>query len=184
MKAQWNENVSENQKVLQRSLKEILKRCDIGLVNALQFQSCSNFFNVTLSCGKESNQASSWIYGNKSIFRALPWLNNICSAQFRHSTFCWAKENKPGCFKVFPNHDCDDLHYRNLVPRNSHSKKVIPRNSFLKSLKVILLKLLCHLFRRSRIGHDSWFFKNFSFMWFFKNFLFTWFFKNVSFMWF
>ena len=45
-----------------------------------------------------------------------------------------------GCFRVFPNHDCDELHFRDFFSRNSHSRNVLPRNSFLEPLKVILLK--------------------------------------------
>ena len=38
--------------------------------------------------------------------------------------------------------NCDDLHFRNLVPSNSHPRNVIPNNSFLEPLKVILVKCL------------------------------------------
>ena len=89
---QKNENVSENLK-WQRSLREILKRknfwCNIRLVYALQYLSCIDCSNVTLTCGKESNQASSGIVSTSCFFRAVPRLDKRCCGSGKYFHFKW-----------------------------------------------------------------------------------------------
>ena len=139
--------------MLQRSLKETLKRKKFGCAIRSVIMHCNFKAAVTILMSHylvEKNQTklllrfvgtspfSELFLGNtKDAMKVVNHLNFTTSfVESRKISF----HPYLGCFRVFPNHDCDELHFRDFFSRDSHSRNVLPRNSFLEPLKVILLK--------------------------------------------
>ena len=148
--------------MLQRSFKETLKRKKFGCAIRSVIMHCNFKAAVTILMSHylvEKNQTKLLLgfVGTSLVSELFLGYTKDAMKVVNHFNFT-ASFVEPrkisfnpylGCFRVFPNYDCDELHFRDFFSRNSHSRNVLPRNSFLEPLKVILLKCRYFLISRS-----------------------------------